>query len=45
MIFDNSNLSPELQELLMNKLKKEFKNEKLSAIPKTQASKKKKKKK
>ena len=45
MIFDNSNLSPELQKLLMNKLKKEFKNEKLSTIPKAKASQKKKKKK
>ena len=35
MIFDNSNLSPELQELLMNKLKKEFKDEKNTKIPET----------
>nr|BAR35672.1 hypothetical protein [uncultured Mediterranean phage uvMED] len=44
MIFDNSNLSPELQELLMNKLKKQFKDEKLTKTSKAKASQKKKKK-
>jgi len=44
MIFDNSNLSPELQELLINKLKKEFKDEKNTKIPKAKASKEEKKK-
>ena len=45
MIFDNSNLSPELQELLMSKLKKEFKNEKLTKISKNKNSQEKRKKK
>ena len=45
MIFDNSNLSPELQELLINKLKKEFKDEKLTKTSATQKGQKKKKKK
>jgi len=45
MIFDNTNLSPELQELLMKKLKKEFQDEKTIKIPKTQKSQNKKKKK
>ena len=30
MIFDNTNLSPELQELLMKKLTKQFKDEKIT---------------
>ena len=44
MIFDNTNLSPELQELLMKKLTKQFKDEKITKIPKAKASKEEKKK-
>ena len=45
MIFDNTNLSPELQELLMKKLTKQFKDEKITKTPKTKKIQQEKKKK
>jgi len=45
MIFDNTNLSPELQELLMKKLTKQFKDEKITKTFKAQVVQKKKNKK
>ena len=45
MIFDNTNLSPELQELLMKKLTKQFKDEKNTKTLETKKIQKEKKKK
>ncbi len=45
MIFDNTNLSPELQELLMKKLTKQFKDEKITKTSETKKIQKEKKKK
>ncbi len=45
MIFDNTNLSPELQELLMKKLTKQFKDEKITKTPEAKDGHKEKKKK